>query len=118
MYESQLNTPINISNGTEFIIPAPVRPTPLGTDMVAVINIYFQFEGKLDAYITHRATGTHSVDYNDLVYLVRHYTDDVYRCRAGFNVLHKIVFFQDYAALNANAPDVVAFFQRVLGLDV
>lgn len=112
-----MNTPNNISTGTEFTVPAPVRPTPLGTDFVAVINIFFESQGKLNAYITRRATGTYSNDYDDLVFLVRRYTDVVYRCRAWFNLQHKTEFFQDYAAFNANALDMVAFFQRVLGLD-
>ncbi|PMD31529.1 hypothetical protein L207DRAFT_591481 [Hyaloscypha variabilis F] len=110
-----LNTPRDIPDGTELITPA--EQARLGYLQIRVVDIFFQFHSKLDAFNTRRATGNTGNDYRDLQWLLRQYPNEIYHCRYALNYNHRSLFFQDLATENQHAPEYVNYVKTLLGLD-
>lgn len=78
--------------GTLQILPVP--RTLMGDTPVNVIDIFHQFQSKLQAHANRRETQP-GIDYADLRFLATTYPDVIHVRRHDFDLGHRLVFLND-----------------------
>lgn len=79
-------------HGIEELLPVP--RTLLGDSSVRVIDIFQQFNSKLQAHFNRRATQP-GIDFADLRFLATTYPDSIHARRHDFDLGHRLTFLND-----------------------
>ncbi|EFX05782.1 hypothetical protein CMQ_3851 [Grosmannia clavigera kw1407] len=109
-----LGTPndLRYGYGTEGILPIPA--TPHGSNFVPVLSLFYQLAAKFQAHSWRR--GEAASDYEDLIFLIGQYPEEVWSLHALFDRNHLNVFWTDVAATHGSMHEFTNYVGRLLGL--